>query len=292
MYWRKIQFLGLGVLLFVFLFNLSFGVQPVLVKIDLKTAKDYQLVKESGLKAYVKLDNSYIAEIEKAKIPELESHGLVLQILDENIWTQDYFLVSKSLSRAKADLSSYGQILLEYDNIAFLKADRVKALELLKAGYCLNRVSRQPIPLEYAPLPSPLAPVISYSQNRDSLVNLVSVDSLTLYLNKLQSYNTRFVYSDSVVKARHWLYNRFKEFGIDSVYFYPFSAFDYYYRYGWMQDSNVVAVIPGTVNPDKVIVVGGHYDSVVWPVDSLNQLAPGADDNGSGTAATLEIARI
>ena len=292
MFWRKIQFLGFGALFFVFLFNLSFGAQPVLVKIDLKSAKDYQLAKKSGLKAYVKLDNSYIAEIEKDKIPELESHGLVLQILDENIWTQDYFLVSKSLPRAKANLSSYGQILLEDDKIAFLKTDRVKVLELLKEGYRLNRVSQQPIPLEYTPLPSPLAPVISYSQNRDSLVNLVSVDSLTLYLNKLQSYNTRFVYSDSVVKARQWLYNKFKEFGIDSVYFYPFSAFDYYYRYGWMQDSNVVAVIPGTVNPDKVIVVGGHYDSSVWPVDSVNQLAPGADDNGSGTAATLEIARI
>ena len=59
-----------------------------------------------------------------------------------------------------------------------------------------------------------------------------------------------------------------------------------------MEDSNVVAVIPGTVNPDNIIVVGGHYDSSVWPVDSVNQLAPGADDNGSGTAATLEIARI
>ncbi len=292
MFLRKIQFLGLGVLLFVFLFNLSFGAQPVLVKIDLKSAKDYQLAKESGLKAYVKLDNSYIAEIEKAKIPELESNGLVLQILDENIWTQDYFLVSKSISRAKANLSSYGQILLEDDKIAFLKTDRVKALELLKAGYRLNRVSQQPIPLEYTPLPSPLAPVISFSLDRDSLVSMVSVDSLTSYLNKLQSYQTRFVYSDSIVKARHWLYNKFKEFGIDSVYFYPFTAFDYYARGNWITDSNVVAVIPGTVNPDKVIVVGGHYDSVNWSYVDENDPAPGADDNGTGTAATLEMARI
>ena len=292
MFWRKIQFLGFGALLFVFLFNLSFGAQPVLVKIDLKWAKDYQIAKESGLKAYVKLDNSYLAEIEKDKIPELESHGLLLQILDENIWTQDYFLVSKSLSRAKANLSSYGQILLEDDRVALLKTDVVKARELLKAGYRVNRVLKQQIPLEYVPLPSPLAPAISFSLDRDSLVSMVSVDSLTSYLNKLQSYQTRFVYSDSIVKARHWLYNKFKEFGIDSVYFYPFTAFDYYARGNWLTDSNVVAVIPGTVNPDKVIVVGGHYDSVNWGYLNENDPAPGADDNGTGTAATLEMARI
>jgi Zn-dependent M28 family amino/carboxypeptidase len=41
---------------------------------------------------------------------------------------------------------------------------------------------------------------------------------------------------------------------------------------------------PGTTRPDEIIVVGAHYDSVMG--------APGANDNASGVAATLEIARI
>ncbi len=292
MSWKKIQFLVTGAVLLVFLFSLSFAAQSVLVKIDLKSAKDYELAKESGLKAHAKLDNSFIAEIAEDKIPELESHGLVLQVLDENVSVENYFLVSKSLSRTRASLSNYGQILLEDDRVALLKTDVVKALELLKAGYRVNKVPEQPIPLEYVPLPSPLAPALSPSLNRDSLVSMVSADSLTSYLNKLQSYQTRFVYSDSIIKARHWLYDKFKEFGIDSVYFYPFTAFDYYARGNWLTDSNVVAVIPGTVNPDKVIVVGGHFDSVNWSYLNENDQAPGADDNGTGTAATLEMARI
>ena len=49
----------------------------------------------------------------------------------------------------------------------------------------------------------------------------------------------------------------------------------------------------GTVQPDKVIVVGGHYDSVVYGAGTDPYTwAPGADDNATGTAATLEIARI
>lgn len=47
---------------------------------------------------------------------------------------------------------------------------------------------------------------------------------------------------------------------------------------------NIEATIPGRTRPNEIIVVGGHYDSVF---DS-----PGADDNASGTAAVLELARL
>lgn len=48
--------------------------------------------------------------------------------------------------------------------------------------------------------------------------------------------------------------------------------------------SNVIADLPGkTKNPDQVVVVGAHLDSVA--------AGPGINDNGSGTAAVLEIAK-
>lgn len=47
---------------------------------------------------------------------------------------------------------------------------------------------------------------------------------------------------------------------------------------------NVVATKRGTARPDEIIVVGGHYDSVPG--------SPGANDNASGVAATLEAARV
>jgi aminopeptidase YwaD len=49
------------------------------------------------------------------------------------------------------------------------------------------------------------------------------------------------------------------------------------------QSVNVVASKRGTTRPDEIIVIGGHYDSV--------PNGPGANDNASGTAATLEAAR-
>jgi len=48
--------------------------------------------------------------------------------------------------------------------------------------------------------------------------------------------------------------------------------------------SNVVATKRGTARPDEVVVAGAHFDTV--------PTGPGANDNASGVAATLEAARV
>ena len=53
-----------------------------------------------------------------------------------------------------------------------------------------------------------------------------------------------------------------------------------------------MARIPGTEDPDKIVVVGAHFDSRGTQRNSPTQRAPGADDNGSGVAAVLEILRV
>lgn len=50
---------------------------------------------------------------------------------------------------------------------------------------------------------------------------------------------------------------------------------------------NVYAIQPGVEKPNQHVIVGAHYDTM--PVGNFS---PGADDNGSGTAAVLEAARI
>jgi hypothetical protein len=58
--------------------------------------------------------------------------------------------------------------------------------------------------------------------------------------------------------------------------------------------TNVVATLHGT-DPnakDRVYVVGGHYDSRVTDVLKATDDAPGANDDASGTSATLELARV
>lgn len=54
-------------------------------------------------------------------------------------------------------------------------------------------------------------------------------------------------------------------------------------------DLNVVATIPGTVRPDDIYIICGHYDCIS---QMSSTYAPGADDNGTGTVATVEAARV
>ncbi len=108
----------------------------------------------------------------------------------------------------------------------------------------------------------------------DSLAGLVLQDSIEYYMYALQAFPPRVQGSAGNFAARDWIHDEFVSYGYDSVYLDPFSS-------GY---NNVVAVKVGTRFPDHQVVIGGHFDAVSG--------SPGADDNGSGTAGTLEIARV
>lgn len=56
--------------------------------------------------------------------------------------------------------------------------------------------------------------------------------------------------------------------------------------------TNVVATLRGSSEPERVYVVSGHYDSRVTDVMDATSDAPGADDDASGVAVVLEMARV
>jgi hypothetical protein len=56
--------------------------------------------------------------------------------------------------------------------------------------------------------------------------------------------------------------------------------------------TNVIATLRGTASPERFYVVTGHLDSRVTDVLNFTSDAPGADDDGSGVALVLELARV
>jgi hypothetical protein len=55
---------------------------------------------------------------------------------------------------------------------------------------------------------------------------------------------------------------------------------------------DVLAIQRGTVDPNRVVIISGHIDSRVTDVMDFTKDAPGANDDGSGTAAVIEAARV
>jgi hypothetical protein len=56
--------------------------------------------------------------------------------------------------------------------------------------------------------------------------------------------------------------------------------------------TNVIATLQGTASPERFYVVTGHLDSRVTDVLNFTSDAPGADDDGSGVAVALQLARL
>ena len=72
----------------------------------------------------------------------------------------------------------------------------------------------------------------------------------------------------------------------EMITYEPYEYRDAMSAYTWY---NIIVTFPGTVYPDEQILYTAHFDSTVqlYDVDQM-ELAPGANDNGTGVAALLE----
>jgi bacterial leucyl aminopeptidase len=120
----------------------------------------------------------------------------------------------------------------------------------------------------------------------------ISADSIELYVTWLEGMGTRFTLSENRKQVAEKIRDRFISMGYNNASLDSFWVSRTYRNvvYSMMQ-YNVIASLTGTEYPDSLCILGGHYDSIVTTGDPFTA-APGAHDNASGTAATLEVARV
>lgn len=140
-----------------------------------------------------------------------------------------------------------------------------------------------------------------------ALVAEISADSIENYIQKLAAFSTRHSLSDTVSDkhgigaARRWVALKFRQFARHNnadmrVTLDPFQVKPNprHPRIPYpVTMKNVLGILKGNDPEDpRVLLISGHLDSRNSNVMDSVGMAPGANDDGSGVAVVLEVARV
>ena len=166
---------------------------------------------------------------------------------------------------------------------------------------CTDTIAAQVMLGHYNPTTYLATTVIN---NHDSISKglnaMVSPDSLHATLNILKTFTNRNSGADTVSAtkgigaARRWVYSQFQQISAQ----YEHRLIPSYLQFDFSicsigEHRDIFAVLPGTDTTDKsVVIIEGHIDSRDSDVCDTALAAQGIEDNGSGTALVLELARV
>jgi len=248
-----------------------------LYKVNLRSQTDADLLIQAKVTPVYRIADGYLILADRDQMESLTSSGIAPEFLASDI------SVDHLAADYRPDRANVGRFDMVYEEGA-LRIFRVGRFDKAQTadGAPLIPIDNSRLKITYQ---APLAFNEDFSLgpiSLDSLIDRVSQDSVTDYLETLQAFNGRLTGTANNYAARDWIENEFLSFGLDSVRLDSFSGVQI--GDGYVPAYNVVAYKTGTRYPDRQIVVGGHFDAVPG--------SPGADDNGSGTVGTIELARV
>jgi Zn-dependent M28 family amino/carboxypeptidase len=145
----------------------------------------------------------------------------------------------------------------------------------------------------------------------EKIVSEISSSNIKAIVEKLVSFKTRNSLSDTMSSeygigaARRWIKSEFERYakaspaadgGRMSVEFQEFIAPTAQRILHPTRIINVIATLsPSILNPhssNRIFIISGHYDSRASNVLDSTSVAPGANDDASGTALVMELARV
>src|SRR5437764_11850547 len=173
----------------------------------------------------------------------------------------------------------------------------------MKASALFVATTLAAVPVFAAP-PATNAPQQTNPQISETLRD-ISAKNIEATIRKLVSFGTRHTLSDAasdtrgIGAARKWIQSEFQRYSSESGGRLQVTMDEFTEPRGERNPQpaqlvNVVATLPGSSleSRDRIYVVSGHYDSRVSEVMNATADAPGADDDASGVAAVMEMARL
>ncbi|MBN2382447.1 M20/M25/M40 family metallo-hydrolase [bacterium] len=264
--------------------TLVFGTEPeILVLIAPVDPAMADTIQARNISVYYWTDDFVVAGI----VPK--DHDLLdlrpVTILDRNPWSDNgaYFFATYWPEKTdKQPAAPELTVLYRHDRLFFIKipTDLIEAVslqgwKLVNINHSRKNFSPRIMTVERSVDHFPFPPII------DTMVELLKMIPFYTTLQTLEDFDTRYTYSTNINLAADWLYNTFQSFDLD-VQRHDFQISS-------LTRQNIIATKIGSVFPDEIVVISGHYDSIS---ENPYVFAPGADDNGTGATAVVEVARV
>jgi len=278
---RKVSFFG-AIVIAIFLANSSSRAEELWVVRPVQGGMS-SLSSLDGVRVYAALKDACLVGSTEVRLLDLQADGAFEVVKDVGTLDagRDYFLF-----RIRAqDLDRLGpgvEVVYFDDGEAMARIERGKGFdpESYRLIDGLTRVSFTPGPRHPRREGHPRRE-IRVDPGVGEIVAQVSESRFTGYIQRLQDFVTRFTSTDSCRAAEEWAAGEFAEMGLESELF-PYSN-------NWSTWYNPIGRKIGTLYPDSIYMIVGHIDAT--SEDPLAS-APGAEDNGSGSACVLEAARV
>jgi hypothetical protein len=137
-----------------------------------------------------------------------------------------------------------------------------------------------------------------------SIIDSISTERIEQDITTLANFGTRHTLSDTLSKtrgigaARRWIFNSFQKISLDCL-----GCIEVSYQKNYVEPdkrriikpvwiNNVIAIQKGSKYPNRYIIMSGDIDSRISDSNNFTDDSPGANDNASGMAGTIEAARV
>ncbi len=238
----------------------------------------------AGIKLRYKTNDELIILINSLGLKNLT---VSYQILDNDCSEVKYYIVFNTSSEIEKIISGFGKVLYTTRHYFLFRPDR----EDIKYFYD-NKINYCPMPDEleweyYKPQIKSATELKLSITDKDNtvisnLLNSVEPVEVQQLAQELQDFGTRYSFANSQTEAvRNYIVNKMQSYG----YNVEVQSF----KNEGVTNYNIIASTTGQTIPDKCYVICAHYDSIS---NQPYTNAPGADDNASGTAAVLTIAKM
>jgi hypothetical protein len=264
-----------------------------LVRIACRDRADLSLVEEAGVPVYARLagsgDPQLLAGARSEMIELLRRQGLEVTVLDTDIRDARYYLVYPGNGHTRPDWATYGRVLLDDGAQALLRTSSEEAGQLAEAGAELRAITFDAKPLQ----PAQIGAIPSVAEPDPFIQQMIAqVDSSSVYTytgdlsgewpvmigGEPFTITSRHTNSGvPIQKATQYAGEHLASLGLDIEY----------HEWGGATYPNVVGELTGQTNPEDIYIISAHIDDM-----PSGDLAPGADDNASGSTAVLVAADI